>query len=128
MEESILRRNAAAQEEEAESSSSGSEDEFQPESAPAIVTIEEMTPSPGQGVKLANVFNAIRGINGERSRDGRSAFDDKYNKSKPSEIIEDITSVALDPNKILQDMMTSTFDCHLPRHGGTDVEYTNKEG
>ena len=87
-----------------------------------------MTPSPGQGVKLVNVFNAIRGINGERSRDGRSAFDDKYNKSKPSEIIEDITSVALDPNKILQDMMTSTFDCHLPRHGGTDVEYTNKEG
>ena len=128
MEEAILRRNAAAQEEEDERSSSDSEDEFQSESAPAIVTVEEMSPSPGQGVKLVNVFNAIRGINGERSRDGRSAFDDKYHRSRPSEIIEDITSIALDPNKILQDMLTSTFDCHLPRHGGTDDEYATKEG
>ena len=128
MEEAILRRNAAAQEEEDERSSSDSGDEFQSEPAPATVTIEEMSPSPGQGVKLVNVFNAIRGINGERSRDGRSAFDDKYHRSRPSEIIEEITSITLDPNKILQDMSTSTFDCHLPRHGGLDVEYETKEG
>ena len=42
--------------------------------------------------------------------------------------MEDITSIALDPNRILQEMSTNAFDCHLPRHGGADDLYDPKEG
>jgi hypothetical protein len=128
VEEEILRRNASTQEEEEESSSSESDEDAQPEPAPVLVTIEEMTPCPAQAVRLTNVFYSVRGITGERSRDGRSSFDDKYKKSNPTDIIEDITSVAIDPNKILEEMMTSAFDCHLPSHGGVDEEYARREG
>ena len=129
VEEETLRRNASTQEEEEEeSSSSESDEDVQPEPAPVPVTIEEMTPCPAQGVRLTNLYYSLRGITGERSRDGRSSFDDKYKKSNPTDIIEDITSVAIDPNKILEGMITSAFDCHLPSHGGTDDEHTRREG
>ena len=128
VEEETLRRNASTQEEEEESSSPESDEDVQPEPAPVPVTVEEMTPVPAKGVRLTNVFYSVRGITGERSRDGRSSFDDKYRKSNPADIIEDITAVPIDPNKILEEMMTSSFDCHLPSHGGMDDEYAKREG
>ena len=59
---------------------------------------------------------------------GDPSFDDKHKKNTPTDIIEDITAVAIDPNKILEEMITSAFDCHLPSHGGADDEYTRREG
>ena len=85
-------------------------------------------PLTADGVRLQTVYSAIRGLTGERTRDGQTSFDAKYQGKPVGTVLEEITTVATDPFRILEEFNANTYDQMLPQHAGADQEYIRRDG
>ncbi len=87
-------------------------------SGPARSASDSIVAGPGhqlaEGVRLSQVFSTIRGMQGERTRNGRTTFDEKYAGRTPAQVIERITAVQISPHRILETGNTTAFDPCLP--------------
>ena len=87
-------------------------------SGPARSSTDSSVEGPGhqlaEGVRLSQVFSTIRGIHGERTRSGKTSFEEKYAGCSAAKVVEKITAVPTNPHRILETGNTTAFDPFLP--------------
>ena len=64
---------------------------------------------------------------GERTRDGKIRFVDKYDGTPSRKIIEHITSIPMSPHDLLNTSNITAYDAFLPTYGGLDRHYRERE-
>ena len=79
-------------------------------------------PLPVHGVTLQTFFTNLRGLCGERKRDTSTKYEARYLGLGPERAIELLLSMTVDPQRLLREQQSHTFDKHQPTHAGEDLD------
>ena len=84
-------------------------------------------PLPVHGVTLQTFFSNLRGLCGVRKRDTTTKYEARYLGLGPERAVEFLLSLTVDPQRLLREQQSHTFDKHQPIHAGEDLDYLTEE-